>query len=429
MGVLQDKDKYMEWRYIIKNILFTYSDNKAVINPIPTERVKQMGIENNYDDYYFPLFKITLALSENEIHNVIKNRKTICLHLELVGNCREKGAKAWSDKVTKYLDTTFDIILGKSDEDMLNALNEEKSKKNLKKKKDKEKELISDQFMDIDLYLYKPVVGGMKKNINKIFTGVNIADVITYIMGQGGVKKLYFAQPTNTEKYKQLLIPPMSLMRALEFIDMYYGIYKFGSVIWFDFDKTYVKPYNAECTVWDKKEKTVTNIIIPKGPNSKIGNFSGVLKRKKDDKKNNYLVGDYTTLGIVDQAIVNNYVSANDIETIKSDGSGTKKSNSKASSKKENYVQMIEDTTENKWVAETYAMQALSESQLISIDIANLDLKTISVNKKFNLIFEDSKYTKKYNGAYIVSTATHSFVKADKDVFHPVTRLILKRMK
>lgn len=429
MGVLKEKDKMVEWRYIIDGLIFTFKKNKGVIKNIPIERVVGMSIEENYDDYYYPFFKLTLSLNKDDIYTIIENRKDLLISLIVRGNTRIKGSKEWSDKKTKYLDDTFEVIMERSDENVLNALEQEKSKLNLKKKKNEDDILDNEAFINIDLYLYKPIVGGMKTIINKVFTDVTIADVIAYIMGKGGVKALYMAQPTNSKKYKQLLIPPMPLMRALEFIDMYYGIYKFGSLIWFGFKKTYVKPYTPDCTVWDKGEKKVTNIIIPKGPNSKIGNFTGELKRKPEDKNNNYIVATYDTLGIVDQAIVNNYITSNEVEMINKESGDTTKFKSKASSKKENYVQILEDNTENSYVSETYAMQTLSESLVVSVDVGMYDLRFISPNKKFNLIFEDSKYTKKYNGAYVIASAVHTFNKKEKNTFYPTSRMIFKRLK
>ena len=114
---------------------------------------------------------------------------------------------------------------------------------------------------------------------------------------------------------------------------------------------------------------------------------------------------------------------------INKESGDTTKFKSKASSKKENYVQILEDNTENSYVSETYAMQTLSESLVVSVDVGMYDLRFISPNKKFNLIFEDSKYTKKYNGAYVIASAVHTFNKKEKNTFYPTSRMILKRLK
>ena len=45
MGVLKEKDKMVEWRYIIDGLVFTFKKNKGVIKNIPIERVVGMSIE------------------------------------------------------------------------------------------------------------------------------------------------------------------------------------------------------------------------------------------------------------------------------------------------------------------------------------------------------------------------------------------------
>ena len=168
MGVLKEKDKMVEWRYIIDGLVFTFKKNKGVIKNIPIERVVGMSIEENYDDYYYPFFKLTLSLNKDDIYTIIENRKDLLISLIIRGNTRIKGSKEWSDKKTKYLDDTFEVIMERSDENVLNALEQEKSKLNLKKKKNEDDILDNEAFINIDLYLYKPIVGGMKTIINKV---------------------------------------------------------------------------------------------------------------------------------------------------------------------------------------------------------------------------------------------------------------------
>ena len=431
MAIFQDKDKFIEWRYIIKKVTLLFKDGPEKSYSIPIERIKALEWEENYDDYYFPLLTLHTVLSSDEITKICQYRKDLKIHLCIVSNTREKGKEAWSDKESKFLDEKFDIVLNSADEDMISSMIEEKNKNDLKKKKPEAEPLASEQFSDFSLFLFKHIIGGVKAVVNKVFKNVTIADVVTYIMGVAGVKKLYFAQPNNNKRYKELLIPPLSILRAYEFIDMYYGIYKFGSLIWFGFNKTYITPYSSECKVWDKKEKKTTNIIIPKGPNSKVGDFTGELRRKKKDVNNNYIVGLYQSLGIVDNSVSNDYITSNEIEAINTSGEGTTraKPSKKKLGKDKNYVQLLEDYTENKWVSETYAMQALSESQMMQIDVGSYDLRVISPNKKYNVMFEDNKFVKKYNGGYIASSVVHTFVKSDTNILTPMSRILLKRLK
>ena len=55
-----------------------------------------------------------------------------------------------------------------------------------------------------------------------------------------------------------------------------------------------------------------------------------------------------------------------------------------------------------------YTAQTNAKSDIISIRLQNFDISAFTPNKQFNVIFEDSKYTKKYNGKYILAGMSYS---------------------
>ena len=62
-----------------------------------------------------------------------------------------------------------------------------------------------------------------------------------------------------------------------------------------------------------------------------------------------------------------------------------------------------------------YSAQSNAKSDIISIRLQNFDVSNISPNKKFNIIFEDKKYTKEYSGKYILAAVTHNFLSEGAD--------------
>ena len=53
------------------------------------------------------------------------------------------------------------------------------------------------------------------------------------------------AQPDNNTVYKEFLLPPQSVLKNLQFIDTYYGIYRDGTMMYFGLDYTYIIPYKV----------------------------------------------------------------------------------------------------------------------------------------------------------------------------------------
>ena len=52
---------------------------------------------------------------------------------------------------------------------------------------------------------------------------------------------------------------------------------------------------------------------------------------------------------------------------------------------------------------------------IISTLMMDYDADMLSPNKKFNIIFEDSALTSKYNGNYMITSVNHNFVKEGSD--------------
>jgi hypothetical protein len=56
-----------------------------------------------------------------------------------------------------------------------------------------------------------------------------------------------------------------------------------------------------------------------------------------------------------------------------------------------------------------YTAQTQAKSIVITLRLENIDASIFTPNKKYNVIFEDKKYTKKYNGKYIIAGIDHEF--------------------
>ena len=203
-------------------------------------------------------------------------------------------------------------------------------------------------------------------------------------------------------------------MVVLQFIDTYYGLYKTGSVIYFDFNYGYILAYNGKCSAYRKKEIKNTYIVIPQD----VTNHStecGVLY-KKNNNTVNYIVGDYKTIDIRNQSISNDIINSNDVQFIDNYSGNITSTISGAKSKGINSVRILENKTENSWLGDTYTAQTSSESVVIPVKLYDFDLSVIAPNKRYKFIFEDPSLTEKYNGVYMISSIESSFINEGKDL-------------
>lgn len=408
MGVFNDTDRLLKWRYKVKDVylIIPNSDDSYVI---PTERLTGLSIEENYEEYFFPLLKVTLVLDSDLYYDILKHKNDCQLYFRIDKYYNEEAEEPSLCK--NCIDDVFDLILDENTEDMLRSLKEDENSSDYTSRvaSTSEDGLEGKNNNGVDFYLFKSSVEGTKKNVNKVLTKANVADAVAYLASVANLKNVVMAQPDNTTIYDELLIPPLSVLKALSFIDTYYGLYKKGSIIWFGLDYTYIIPYSGYCKAYVNNEKKITNIIIPKSTNTDHVSSLGTLV-KKNDKKSNYIVADYSTLNINNESISNDYINANDIQVVDSYDEDSSTSESSAKSKKTNFIKIFENKTENPFIKTMYTAQTKAKSDVITVRLRDYDIAAISPNKRFNVIFEDSNYIKKYSGVYIIAGATHTFV-------------------
>lgn len=412
MSIFNKTDKVLLWKYITKSIKVLIPNSTNI--DIPVERLTGFSIEENYEDYYFPVIKVNLVLDVDVYYKILENKNNCSLYLRIDKFFTEPG-KTDPSLCKKYINDSFMIIMDENTEDMLRSVKEDQNEDNYKERvKSVYGGLDEKNNANIEFYIFKPIVDNTKKNINKILTNANVSDAVAYIATVGNINNIIMAQPDNTTVYNQLLLPPLSIIKSLEFIDFYYGLYKKGSLIWFGLDNTYIVPYSGECVAYERDEVKNTTIIIPKSINTNYSNTLGNLV-KISDKTNNYIIGDHNTISISNQSISNNYLNANTLQVVDSYNEEFNTTNSSAKSKNQNFVKYFENNTENSFVSEMYSAQSNAKSDIISIRLQNFDVSNISPNKKFNIIFEDKKYTKEYSGKYILAAVTHNFLSEGAD--------------
>lgn len=406
MKLFTESDQFQKYLYVVKDIQVLLPDGEENLI-IEKNRFMGLDVEDNYEENYFPLIKITLVINSETYYKILKYKNECQFYLRIHKKYMKNEDKTKMSSEQKFLLDTFDLITDENTDDMLNALKEKISSDDYKKRKSEGNVLDETDNNRVSFYLFKSSIAGTKTNVNKILANANVSDAIAYLMSVAKIKNVLMSQPDNTKVYEELMIPYQSVLKSLGFLDTYYGLYKSGSIIYFGVDYTYIIPYNGKCSVTSTSDKsTNTNIVIPKSSNTLYSGKLGSVKRKNDES--NYVIGDSTSINIMNKSISNNYLYANDIEVVDSYDENTETSKSNAKSKTENFVKIFQNKTENEFIGDMYTAQTNAKSDIISIRLQNFDISAFTPNKQFNVIFEDSKYTKKYNGKYILAGMSYS---------------------
>jgi hypothetical protein len=65
---------------------------------------------------------------------------------------------------------------------------------------------------------------------------------------------------------------------------------------------------------------------------------------------------------------------------------------------------------------------------VVNVLLMDYDIDMVTPNKKFNLVFEDTGLTSKYNGVYMLTSINHKFIKDGSD-FSITSMIQLKKTK
>ncbi len=395
---LFDSSKLQSWRYSIYSCIVLVNDEA-----IQLDKMCVTGIElvNDYFNNTFPIFKLNLILDSDTYYKILNNKTEVKIKLrlqkyyQLYGSNKKSMYKDFINDTFVIIDDTMDISRD-DDLDLQEKINKSNS--------DDELEMYD---YPLELFLYREETStGVKTQINNILKNVTLSSVIGYLFGVSKIKNALVSPLENNKTYEEILLPPLTINRQLLHLDAMYGFYRYGSVIFFGIDRTYILNFKGGCTAFENREKPETCIYIPKI--TSVQN-SGIGSIESNDNRH-YINWNYEEINISNRSVTKDVLSGSDVLVINTSSGTTSKSTSNTVTNGDANVAIIENEGENEWLNTTFTAQTSSNSLIISGMISDVDVEALTPNKKFSLVFEDQKLTNKYKGTYFLSKTVFKFV-------------------
>lgn len=411
-NIISDADTCQLWRY--QPVTIEFFVNGVGTIDIPKERFKTIAMIDNFEENQFPVFRCTLVIESSKYYAILQNKNSAKLHLR-IDKYFMKIDNSDKSLNRRFIDDTFDLIMDDADSDKYQGLKQSQNSTDFTSVNQNDSNNLKYTDSTVEFFLFKAdYVNGMKTKVNAILEKATVADAIAYIFSKANVKNILMSPPDNTKKKKTLIIPPLDCMNALKFIDSYYGIYKRGSLIYFGLDRGYVLSYKGDCTAFEPDENKVVTIIVPQ---SKSGHYDGSCGLKKaEDPNNDYILAEYSSLSVRNDSISNNVIGTNTVKVVDSYTGESETSDSNAVTKGDSTEGTIENKTENEFLTDMYQAQIDSTSLVIDLRLENFDVSCMKPNRKFNIIFEDSNMTKKYQGIYQLTCLNTTFIDDSADL-------------
>lgn len=406
-----ETDKILTWKYHMDEFTIIYKEKTYNVLP---DKITGISFTGDMEKNMFPIIKINMMIEPSIYKEMVANKNDLKIKLRL----QKYSESMDSQEKSLYKDAilkTFSLLLDDEFTDPDNAINTER-KLNTDVKQDDENALVAQQQENKnEFFLYnESVVLGMKTTVNTVLRNCTMIGAISYLGTLMKVDSFLISPIENGKVYEELLIPPQSALSAIQYIDTQYGFYKMGSTLWFDYDYQYILNYKGGCTAWVKDEIKETTVLIPERGGT-YGSIEGSLEKPQEKEIKNYVIVNAGSVNVSSNSISDDVIKGNKAVLVNTNTNRITTSTAETNQRGDGNYDIVNTNTSNEWLANTYAAQKQANSSVISCSSGGFDIDAIKPNKKYTLIFEDTKQGMKYKGNYLLSQYSFMFEKSGED--------------
>ena len=353
-------------------------------------------IEKDYDNTYFPIFNIQLNLTYTQYYAILENKVTVKFKIRLEKSTYDELS------ASSYKEVVFDTNFSTFIDDNSAFFDKELYNKTMN--------LLgsAENRSAYDFYLFKDSdITASKKVINRVVDRSNMTNCIAYLLSKSGSSNILMTPLDNITIYNDIILPPLTVIQSLLYLEKQYGFYEHGSLFFYDFDTIYFINKRAECTAYRTGEYTnvIVNVFKAMNPKSKNpGNF-------KDIKTKSYtLYATRDSVTMVTSSIINDQIYGTNVNIIDTKNNSSLKVTPNVQSRN-NTTTYITNNFGNSYLPKMIENSKYENDNIINIALTDVDINCFAPNKKYVVSFEEKEINVKHKGNYRLSYSLFSFMK------------------
>lgn len=374
---------------------------------IPATRIANFDIIKNFDDLFFPVFRVSLALSSTLLYRILENKLNVKFTVRLIAKELDVDKNELSrDEVFNTIFTAYiDEDTPNLDKDLIEQAHDVTNT-------GENSTPLSDFGSHLELYLFKENDMDVGKAVtNFVAKNADVGTVLTYLLSAAGANNVIMSKPYNTNAINEILVPPYSLVGAMDFIDKCYGIFSTYSTIFFDYDYKYILSRELPCSAWYPGENTRITLNIASDSSAETF-YSGSRIQDKipivniTKNASNFSKGSVTR----DQIVGNNTVVID-----QSTGNTTSVSTSSDQRGTGNTQIVVNKYPSNPYITQYDTQQKQETALVMSANIKDCNINYFTPNKEFNVVVDETQAMENCKGLYRLNFASFSFTKSGDD--------------
>lgn len=390
------------YRYTVEsfNVLFEGDDQPVVI---PPSMVNSVMIEKDFDVDYFPILAVKVMLTSDLYFRIVENKDSVKFRFRMQKYIYDPNSSTppfkkdvFNDIFTIFLDENTPFIEKQMYERTKSMLGEGSAPQDVGGK-------------EFTLFLFKESdLTNSKKIINNVIGPVTMTGALTYCLATAGIKNILLAPLDNKRSYKDVLLPPFTLLGNLEYLENQYGFFYAGLLAFFDLDRTYMIDYSGKCKAWAKGEykKTVFNVKYDTNPdNLSPGLFN-------DENQKTYYINIFPG-GIVmkSPSFTADHIEGNNIYFVDPVTGAVNMHKAETYERGEGSYRVMVDKYNNVFIRTSQRLRREEMKNIIEVTMGDFDIDAITPNKEFVFTFEDKSISSTRGGNYRLSRSVFTFTK------------------
>lgn len=397
--------------------IFLSSQTDPIV--IDKNNINEIYIEKDYESDHFPIIYINFNTNPELYYKIVEDKLNVKFHLRLqmIHKNENLDYNYKEDIINDIFCTYSDISTPFLNKDLFES----------RKETENSDVVMNNMYERTVIYLYKESdMNNSKKIFNTVISEANLTDIITYCLYNSGIKNVLMSPLTNKNKYKEVLLPPITTLSTLKYLEQQYdGFYNNPALIFFDIDAVYIIDSGLESKVYRKQEPEQTIFTVRNVIDADSASSGSVLLT--EEKK--YVINvNHDALAITSITVKSDQIEGNNYIIINPNTGKTSVIKSDTVQRGDGTYRILVNKFNNNKIQDFLIKRKKEEGCIISLNLKDVDLKALTPNKEFLFVFEDQKVNKEFGGKYRLVKSVNIFIK-DGEEFKVSSNCNFKKIK
>lgn len=392
------------YKYVVESFDILFPGEPKPVS-VPTGLIESIIIEKDFDDRYFPVFRVNISLEPTLYNRIIDQQFETRFRVRLMKYIFD------SKNTLKIKQDVFNSIFITITDNATPFLNKKMYEKSKDDEKNRNPVTMGGNVVSLFLYNESDIINTGNLN-NGVLTSASMTDTIAYLFTINSINNVLMSPLNNSATYSEVIIPPFTLLGNLDYFENLYGFYNKGSLIFFDIDRKYLIDRDSKCTAWAPGEYKKTVFHIKNAINS-----DRLTPGSIDDGTNKYTLFNvlHSNVNFTSGSVIQNHTDGNNLMIITPSTGSAQHVRTNTKQRGNGIFKTLINKYNNPYIVQAEKTKREENSLLLQTTVGDFDISSLTPNKEFSVIFEEKDINADYGGSYRLSRVAYTFMKSGEE--------------